>query len=217
MTVGVAWGLMDRLTDPHEETSEACGTTLGGLSGDGVVPSIRGDDRHLDCLTTFRHITVMSNDRHGVSNYRFIECLFNSLLRLTTKTHEKPALLSLCVESTGDSPHKATVTRKMLPFDDVIMNKALQSWSPYFNSLRRHMTSGSWPTAVLVITCSLAAPSPNLNHSWLIFNWIPGNIFKWNINQNTMGFIKKHPKISSAKWPPFCPGLDVLTMVKERY
>ena len=38
-------------------------------------------------------IAVTSNDRHGVSNYRY--CLFNSLFRLTTKKHQRSAILCL--------------------------------------------------------------------------------------------------------------------------
>ena len=44
----------------------------------------------------YRVIAAMSNDRHGVSNYRSIECLFNSVFELTTKKHQRSALLSLC-------------------------------------------------------------------------------------------------------------------------
>ena len=41
-------------------------------------------------------ITATSNDRHGVSNYRSVGCLFISLFILTTKKHQRSALLSLC-------------------------------------------------------------------------------------------------------------------------
>ena len=72
-------------------------------------------------------VTVTSNDRHGVSHYRSIECLQNSLFTLTTKKYQRIALLSLCEGPTSggsvDSPQKGTVTRKMFPFGDVIMSK----------------------------------------------------------------------------------------------
>ena len=43
-----------------------------------------------------RHcITVTSNDRHGVSNFKSIECVSNSLLRLSTKRRQGSAWLSL--------------------------------------------------------------------------------------------------------------------------
>ena len=54
-------------------------------------------------------ITATSDDRHGVSNFRSIECLFNSLFRLTKKKkHQKSMLLSLCevnLPVNGGSPH----------------------------------------------------------------------------------------------------------------
>ena len=39
-------------------------------------------------------ITATSNDRHGILNYWSIEYLFNSLFRLTTRKHQRSALLS---------------------------------------------------------------------------------------------------------------------------
>ena len=70
------------------------------------------------------YITAMSHDRHGISNYWSVECLFNSLFRLTTKKHQRSALISLCEGNplvTGCSLHKGAVMRKMFPFDDAIM------------------------------------------------------------------------------------------------
>ena len=49
-------------------------------------------------MLTIQYITATSNDRHGVSNYQPIECLFNSLFKLTSKKHQRSALLSLCEE-----------------------------------------------------------------------------------------------------------------------
>ena len=41
------------------------------------------------------HSALASNNHHGLLNYRSIECLCNSLFRLTTKKHQRSALLSL--------------------------------------------------------------------------------------------------------------------------
>ena len=77
-------------------------------------------------------IMTASIDRHGVSNFRS-----NSLLRRATKKHKRPALPSLC-EGIHRSPvvfmHKGTVTRKMLPFDDVTM-----CWVTKRNKLQSHI------------------------------------------------------------------------------
>ena len=81
------------------------------------------------------HITAISNDRHGVSNYRPIECLFNTFFRLTTKNIICPRL---CPYVKGihkwpvDSLQKGTVKKKMVPFDDIIM------MSRRFTSRKRH-------------------------------------------------------------------------------
>ena len=107
-------------------------------------------------------MTATSNDRHGVSNYRSIECLFNSLLRLTTRNIKGPRH---CLFVRGihrwpvDSPHKGSVTRKMLPFDDVIMKttanhhqmrmvclifrKYCVSATAYVGTLRHNMICGN--------------------------------------------------------------------------
>ena len=76
-------------------------------------------------MLTTQCIKATSSDRHGVSNYRPIECLFNSLFRLPTKKYQRSALLSLCDENPLWSvvPHtKRRVTWKMLLFDDVLMD-----------------------------------------------------------------------------------------------
>ena len=44
--------------------------------------------------------------------------------RLTTKKHERSALLSLCEVWLVDSPHKGTVTRNMFSFGDLIRELA---------------------------------------------------------------------------------------------
>ena len=56
-----------------------------------------------------------------------------------------------------------------------------------------------------------SAPSHYLNQCWFIVNWTRRNKLQWKFNQNTkLSFTKKHMKISSAKWLPFCPRGDEL-------
>ena len=68
-------------------------------------------------------ITATSNDCHGISNYQPIECLLNSLFKLTTNIKG----LHHCTFVWGihqcivDSPHKELVTWKMFPFDDTMI------------------------------------------------------------------------------------------------
>ena len=64
------------------------------------------------------------NDHDGVSNRQPHSCLLNRLFRRRSKKTSKFRVTGLCAgNSPGpvNSPHKGPVTRKMFPFDDVIM------------------------------------------------------------------------------------------------
>ena len=64
------------------------------------------------------------NDHDDVSNHQPHGCLLNRLFRRRSKKTSKLRVTGLCVgNSPGpvNSPHKGPVTRKMFPFDDVIM------------------------------------------------------------------------------------------------
>ena len=64
-------------------------------------------------------ITTRSNDRHGVSNYRSTE---GSSQQCVQTNSEETSKVRVNVSLWGYSPHKGTVTRRMFPFDDVIIN-----------------------------------------------------------------------------------------------
>ena len=71
------------------------------------------------CTLHWRH-----NDYGGVSNHQHHGCLLNRLFRRRSKKTSKLRVTGLCVgNSPGpmNSPYKGPVTRKMFPFDDVIM------------------------------------------------------------------------------------------------
>ena len=73
-----------------------------------------------------------------LSNYWLIKCLFSSLFRLTTKKHQRFALLSLYEGIhwwPKVSPHKGTVMWKMFPFDDTIMS-VVQSVPNFAQSIK---------------------------------------------------------------------------------
>ena len=64
------------------------------------------------------------NDHDGVSNHQPHGCLLNRLFGRRSKKTSKLRVTGLCAgNSPGpvNSPHKGPVTRKMFPFDDVIM------------------------------------------------------------------------------------------------
>ena len=65
------------------------------------------------------------NDHDGVSNHQSHGCLLNRLFRRRSKKTSKLLVTGL-VTGAGEFPaHKGPVTRKMFPFDDVIMIKGL--------------------------------------------------------------------------------------------
>ena len=64
------------------------------------------------------------NERDGISHHQPHGCLLNRLFRYRSKKSSKLRVTGLCAENspvTGESPHKGSVTRKMVPFDYVIM------------------------------------------------------------------------------------------------
>ena len=77
-----------------------------------------------------RHLRAQwrQNECDCVSNHRRLDCLFNCLFRCRSK--KTPKLRVTCLREAihrwpMDSPHKWPVTRKMFPFDDVIMQISL--------------------------------------------------------------------------------------------
>ena len=65
------------------------------------------------------------NGRNSVSNHQPHDCLLNRLFRRRSKKRSKPRVTGLFVGNspvTGEFPaKKGTITRKMFPFNDVIM------------------------------------------------------------------------------------------------
>ena len=73
------------------------------------------------------------NDNDGVSNHQPHDCLLNRLFRHRSKKTSKLRVTGLCAgNSPGpvNSPHKGPVTRKMFPFDDVIMSWNVEVIAP---------------------------------------------------------------------------------------
>ena len=80
----------------------------------------------LKILWKFVHSSLLwrHNGHDNVSNHQPHGCLPNRLFRRRSKKTSKLRVTGLCVgNSPGpvNSPHKGPVTRKMFPFDDVIM------------------------------------------------------------------------------------------------
>ena len=76
------------------------------------------------CVRSSTTLQWRHNDHDCVSNHQPRGCLLNRIFRRGSKKTSKLRVTGLCVgNSPGpvNSPHKGPVTRKMFPFDDVIM------------------------------------------------------------------------------------------------
>ena len=71
------------------------------------------------------------NERDGVSKHRRLDWLLNRLFRRRSKKTSKLRVTGLWEGNSWpvNSSYKGPVTRKMLPFDDVIMTRNRRSWS----------------------------------------------------------------------------------------
>ena len=90
-----------------------------------------------DC-TMVTSLRWRHNGRDGVSNHLPHDCLLNRLFERRWKKTSKPRVTGLCVgKSPGpvNSPHKWPVTRKLFPFDDVIMLSQKPIMSDYWDNI----------------------------------------------------------------------------------
>ena len=132
-----------------------------------------------------------------------------------------------------NSPHKWPVTRKMLPFDDVIISLLaylgfnmripdpgeMYSFRSKYSILThwgrvKHICVGNLTTIVSDHGLSpWSAPRHHLNQCWNIANWTLRDQIKLNYYYyeiHTFSSMKMHSKRSSGKWWPRL-GLNVLT------
>ena len=92
-----------------------------------------------DCPSWYKHscyrLQWRHNDYDSVSNHQPHGCLLNRLFRPRSKKISKLRVTGLCVgNSPGpvNSPHKGPVTRKIFPFDDVIMKDKMITRASFF-------------------------------------------------------------------------------------
>ena len=89
-------------------------------------------------LSSLKNMSVSlrwrQNGRDSVSNHQPGHCLLSLLFGLRSKKTSKLRVTGLCTgNSPGpvNSPHKGPVTRKMFPFDDVIMRYIIGVMLPF--------------------------------------------------------------------------------------
>ena len=98
-----------------------------GLAVAGLIPSItvyNASLYHMMLHAVLESSQWRHNNHNGVSNHQPHGCLLNCLFRHRSEKTSKLRVTGLCAwNSPGpvNSPHKGPVTRKMFPFDDVIM------------------------------------------------------------------------------------------------
>ena len=103
--------------------------------------SIHNTSRTTGKLTFFEILLGWRHNEHdGVSNHQPHDCLINRLFKAQTKENQSSASLDFVRgihRWPVNSPHKGAVTRKMLPFDNVIMlyhktpNHKRVCWVPF--------------------------------------------------------------------------------------
>ena len=102
------------------------------------------------------------NDHDGVSNHQPHGCLLNRLFRRRSKKTSKLRVTGLCVgNSPGpvNSPHKGPVTRKMFPFDDVIINSRPQRISELFVNYVHYKDMAANQNVVWPVKFDISFPS----------------------------------------------------------
>ena len=128
------------------------------------------------------------HDEHDdVSNHQLLDCLLNRLFRLRSKKTPKLCVTGICEGNppvTGRFPHKRPVTRKMFPFNDVIMELPVYSPLHLPYALRyTHEFDVRWHGSVSVLVrpydkgCFPSAISWLSRAIWVKLNriWLQGN------------------------------------------
>ena len=135
------------------------------------------------------------NGRYSVSNHQPHDCLLNRLFRCRSKKISKLRVTGLCAgNSPGpvNSPHKWPVTRKMFPFDDVIISCGqILPW--------QHNATGYANTASPTLKFADECPARRTDRC---------NIGKWwlTIRINNQWQEPKRPNLATWKPGGRCPG-----------
>ena len=183
----------------------------------------------------FMSLQWRHNDHDDVSNHQPHGCLLNRLFGRRSKKTSKLRVTGLCVgNSPGpvNSPHKGPVTRKMFPFDDVIIflkNKTTKAavviLHHLFTGISHHqLTRLPGPCAEYTrrsVNCVSIASDNGLSPvrrqaiTWIIAHLLSigplgGNFSEIRSKIQNFSFKKMHLKMSSAKCRSFCPRGDEL-------
>ena len=114
------------------------------------------------------------NERDGVSNHQPHDCLLKRLFRRRPKKTSKLHIAGLCAGNspvTGEFPHKWPVTRRMFPFDDVIMTPATVYLSCHHKAhiilADSDVLTTTLYAAVVIVMHNAICPSIFINAIWV--------------------------------------------------
>ena len=119
------------------------------------------------------------NGRDSVSNHQPHDCLLNRLFRRRSKKTSKLRVTGLCVGNsplTSESRHKWPVTRRMFPFDDVIMilNSAPKVLFLHFGSsifTNEEWTNDCYIFQTSTFNLSFYMTGRLCSYSWTYLSW----------------------------------------------
>ena len=94
---------------------------LTGVFAPFYMKSLAIDEAHFGNLGIYNSLQWHHNERHGVSNHRRLNCLFNCWSRRRSKKTSKLRVTGLGGGIMWWIPCTRPVTRKTFPFGDVIM------------------------------------------------------------------------------------------------
>ena len=86
----------------------------------------------LPCVCPQKPLQWRHNGLDGIANHPRFDCVLNRLITRRSKKASKLRINDLCEGNspvTDDSPHKEQITRKIFPFDGVIMLRIVYPWS----------------------------------------------------------------------------------------
>ena len=100
--------------------------------------------QHTQSLLCWSTLHWLHNECDGVSNHHRLRCLLNCWFKLRSNKTSNFASLALVREIHRWTPHKRPVTRKLFPFDDVIMysgaSQTNKRWHPPITGLVSNST-----------------------------------------------------------------------------
>ena len=106
------------------------------------------------------------NDHSGGSKHQSRGCFLNCLFRRRWKKTSKLRVTGLCAPGgIGGSPQKGPVTRKMFPFDDVIL-----SWNRGMNT-HKCVVNGTWKVSSFLLLKPEYSGTTKFM-PWLLMSWL---------------------------------------------